>query len=537
MQGDEHVSRRYKAGVDRDQGLLLPERVEDYVSADNPVRALDAYVDSLDLEGLGFTHTSAGVTPGQPPYPPAALLKLYLYGYMQRVRSSRRLQQECYRNLEVIWLVEGLKPNDKTIANFRKDNAKALQAANRDFVLLCRELDLYGRELVAIDGTFMRGNAGGKGIHTRAQLQRRLKKIEEDIARHLAALDAADADEACDEAASTPLSEKLAALRERQQREQGRLATLEASGERQLSEVDPDARRLQKNGQRVCGYNVQLAVDSRHKLLVTCEVTNDGNDSGQLEPMARQAGSMLEVERLEVVADAGYFNPVHLKHCADAGITAHVPEPAPRGASAGADRLPRSRFVYEAEADGYRCPQGQWLRRHRELVRDGKRSLGYASDPRVCAQCPLRSACLPARTDYREIYRWEHEDWLEQHYRPRLAEQGGERQRQRAELAEHPFGTLKRWCGWDHFLVRGLSRVQGEMDLLMLSYNLRRVLQLLGPQGLRELLAARARQARAFASAAVRSTAIRSSIASRIRRFMHRVRSDLQSLRMAPITA
>lgn len=220
------------------------------------MRALDAYVDSLDLQELGFTHTSAGVTPGQPPYPPAALLKLYLYGYLQRVRSSRRLEQECYRNLKVIWLVEGLKPNNKTIANFRKDNAAALRAANRDFVLLCRELDLYGRELVAIDGTFMRGDAGGKGIHTRSQLKRRLQRIEADIARHLAALDAADASEGRDDAASVPLSEKLAALRERQQREQARLDTLESSGESQLSEVDPDARRLRKNGQRVCGYNV-----------------------------------------------------------------------------------------------------------------------------------------------------------------------------------------------------------------------------------------------------------------------------------------
>lgn len=275
-----------------------------------------------------------------------------------------------------------------------------------------------------------------------------------------------------------------------------------------------------------------MAVDSRHKLLVTCEVTSDGNDSGQLEPMARQAGSMLDVQRLEVVADAGYFNPVQFKNCAEAGITAHVPEPAPRGRSASAERIRRSRFVYEAEADGYRCPQGQWLRRHRELVRAGKRSLGYASDLRVCAQCPLRSACLPARTRYREIYRWEHEDWLEQHYRPRLAEQGGQRLRQQAELDEHPFATLKRWCGWDHFLVRGLSRVQGEMDLLMLSYNLRRVLQLLGPQGLREVLAARAQRACALTSATTRS-----SLASGIRRLMHWIRLHLRPLRMAPMTA
>lgn len=496
------MSRRYKAGVDREQGMLLPERVEDYVSVDNPVRALDAYVDSLDLQALGFTHTSAGVSPGQPAYPPAALLKLYLYGYLQRVRSSRRLEQECYRNLEVIWLVEGLKPNNKTIANFRKDNVAALRAANRDFVLLCRELDLYGRELVAIDGSFLRGNAGGKGIHTRSQLKRRLQRIEADIARHLAALDAADADEDREAESGQPLAEKLATLRERQAREQARLATLETSGESQLSEVDPDARRLQKNGQRVCGYNVQLAVDSRHKLLVSCEVTNEGNDSGQLAPMAQRAQAALGAESLEVVADTGYFHGEQLRACEASGITAYVPESAPRGSSAAAGRLPRSAFVYDADSDRYRCPRGEWLRRTRTYERQGQRRFGYTSAAAVCAHCPLRAACLPRRNRFREIIRGEHEGWLETVYRPRMAEATATaRLRQRAALAEHPFATLKRWCGWDHFLMRGLSRVQGEMDLLMLSYNLRRVLQLLGPQGLREVLAARARRARELASA------------------------------------
>lgn len=491
------MGRRYKQGVDRHQGLLLPERVEDYVDDDNSVRALDAYVDSLDLESLGFTHSEERVGPGQPAYPPQALLKLYLYGYLHKVRSSRKLEQECHRNLEVIWLLEGLRPNNKTIANFRKDNAKALRSTHRDFVLLCRELDLYGRELVAIDGAFFRGSAGSKGIHTRKGLRQRLKRLEADIARYLAALDDADAKETSSgEASAASLKEKLAALRERQARESARLAELEASGERQLSEVDPDARQLQKSGQRVRGYNVQMAVDERHKLLVDGEVTNAGNDRGQLQPMAERARGVLDVEELTVVADAGYFHLTQLKGCEASGITAYVPEPRARGRSASPQRLPRDAFTYEARTDRYRCPQGEWLSRTRACERDGKQVIGYASQPRACAECPLRNACLPKRTPYREIYRWEHEAWLEESYRPRMAAHGKAYLKQRAALAEHPFGTLKRWCGWDHFLVRGLTKVRGEMSLLMLSYNFRRVLNLLGMEGFRQALAARAAKAR-----------------------------------------
>jgi len=325
------MGRRYKQGTDRAQEMLLPSRVEDYVSADNAVRALDAYVDGLDLQAHGFTYTSGGVSAGQPAYPPAALLKLYLYGYLMRLRSSRRLEKECQRNLEVMWLMEGLAPTHQTIAAFRRDNGPALQAVNRDFVLLCRELDLYGRELVAIDGAFFGGDAGRKGIHTRDQLKKRLQRIDADIQRHLAALDEADSAEAAGEADTADLDAKLTALRERQSRERGRLAELEASGESQLSEVDPDARALQKAGQRVCGYNVQTAVDSRYSLLLDCTVTNAGNDREQLAPIAERAQATLQVERLEVVADAGYFNAGALRRCSEGGITAYVPEPAAQG--------------------------------------------------------------------------------------------------------------------------------------------------------------------------------------------------------------
>ncbi|MDZ7788450.1 MAG: IS1182 family transposase [Halofilum sp. (in: g-proteobacteria)] len=502
------MTRRYKAGVEREQGQLLPMRVEDYVPEDNPVRALDEYVDSLDLQSLGVTNTGGGVSAGQPPYPPESLLKLYLYGYLMRVRSSRRLAAECTRNLEVIWLVRGLQPCHKTISDFRRDNADALQGVHRDFVQLCRELDLYGRELVAIDGSFFSGDAGGKSIHTRDQLNKRLQRIEADVERYLQALDEADRAESDTPAPggdddADALRGKLERLRERQAREADRLARLEASGETQLSEVDPDARRLRKNARVVCGYNVQLAVDGRLRLIVDGVATRDGNDRHQLQPMAERAAEALGTSRFTLLADTGYFNPAQMQACERAGITPYVPEPRPLGASSGAGRVPRSAFTFDADADGYYCPRGAFLARRRVITRAGQRQINYVSHRADCERCPLREACLPARTPYRELYRMEHEDWLEREHRPRMEEGGREAMRQRAAMAEHPFATGKRWFGHDHFLVRGLERVNGELGLLMLAYNLRRVLNELGPRALRAAIAARAEAARHAGSSGV----------------------------------
>jgi transposase len=479
--------RRYKTGVDRHQVQLLPACVEEYVDAANPVRAIEAYVESLDLAGLGFKHASGELGAGQPAYAPGALMKLYLYGYLMRVRSSRLLERETYRNLEVIWLLGGLKPSYKTIADFRKDHAESLKAVNRDFVRLCQELDLYGAELVGIDGSFFRGNAGKGRIYTEERIERGLRKIEQDIERYLQALNEADAAAPAAVGEARALKEKLDELKQRQHHYQSLQAELKASGETQVSEVDPDARLLRKNGQCVAGYNVQIAVDAKHKLLVSCEVTNDGNDTQQLAPMANQAQEVLGVEALKVTADAGYYNQGHLKQCEDHGITPYVPEPEHRGRVDPAKRLTRDDFTFEAEHNGYRCPQGQWLMPNRVIERDGKRLQGYASEARSCADCPLRLRCLPAKTPFREIYRWEYEAVVEAH-RSRMAAEGRPYLRQRAALVEHPFGTLKRWCGWTHFLVRGKAKVSGEMNLLMLCYNFKRVLSLIGTDGFRAAL-------------------------------------------------
>lgn len=482
------ANRRYKEGESREQAMLLPPSVEDYVGEDNPVRAIDAYVESLDLGQLGFQHAEGGLTVGQPAYAPAALLKLYLYGYLMGVRSSRRLERETRRNLEVIWLLAGLRPSYKTIADFRKANAEALKAANRDFVLLCRQLDLYGGELVAIDGSFFRGNVAKARIFTRRRLSALLARIEQDIEAYHRALDEAEREEERTDSGTSEgrLGEKLEALRARQARYQGRLAELERSGESQHAEVDADARLLRKRGQTVAGYNVQTAVDAKHKLLVAAEASGEGNDTRQLAPMAKRAQQRLEVEAIIALADSGYFSHAQIQACVEANITPYVPEKAAR-ASKNAKAFDRQAFVFEPEAGRYRCPQGRYLRALRSVEQAGRTMNHYASRASDCAACPMRAHCLPPNTPVRSLYRWEHEELAEAH-RQRMAESGPAYLRRRAGLAEHPFGTLKLSCGWLHFLVRGKLKVNGELSLMMLCYNLRRVLNLLGPEGLRAAL-------------------------------------------------
>lgn len=471
--------RQYKRGIDRQQDYLLPPSVDELISTDNPVRAIDAYVESLDLEATGFKNASGGLTAGQPAFPPGALLKLYLYGYIHRVRSSRRLEAECQRNLEVIWLLVGLRPGYKTIADFRKDNLKALTRVNRDFVQLCKELDLYGGELVGIDGSFFRGNVSKSHIYTAERLKRALAYLEKDIARYLQALNEADQSEGDEPTQHDPeLAQKLAALRARQHKREEQLAKLAASGETQISEVDPDARRLNKRGGTVAGYNVQTAVDAKNRLIVVSAVTQDGNDTQQLAPMSLAAKAELGVAHLEASADNGYYNGDQIAECEQNGITPYVPEPDKQAQVRQQGRFARDDFSYDAQANAYRCPAGQMLPFSTTIKKHGKKLYVYRGSVPVCRVCPLKDRCLSKRSSVRSVNRWEHEAVAERH-RARMKQAGAEKMRQRASLCEHPFGTLKLWCGWNHFLLRGLEKVSAEMSLLMLSYNFKRVLSLL----------------------------------------------------------
>lgn len=478
--------RQYKQGQPAQQPALLPACVDDYVAVDHPVRAIAAYVDTLDLEALGFRHAGGGRGVGQPAYAPGDLLKLYLYGYQNRVHSSRRLEAECRRNLEVMWLLGGLCPSYHTIADFRKDNAAALKAANREFVLLCRELGLVGGTRVGVDGSFFHGNASAASVKTRKQLEAELAALEQDIDRYHEALAQGDADEAAAPETGSVSAEQLAALEARAQRRRQMLQRLDETGETQISRTDPDARRLSKHGQKVTGYNVQSVVDAQHHLILTHEVTNAGNDLGQLVPMAEQARQMLTdtqateaPQPLEVLGDAGYFTESDIAACESRGIVAYVPVPEKTGAAERAGRLSAREFVYEAEQDRYRCPGGEALYPYGQPdTRNGVDYRRYRSRASVCASCPLKAQCLPPAGKRREILRSEHTEAVERH-RERMAA-APQVMRQRAALCEHPFGTLKRWLGWDHFLVRGFDKVRGEMAMIVHSYNFRRVLSILG---------------------------------------------------------
>jgi transposase len=487
------TNHSFKAGASRDQASLLPPRIEDYVGADNPVRAIEGYVAALDLVRLGFKHARRGAEVGQPPYDPADLLKLYLYGYLNSVRSSRRLEREASRNLELIWLLRGLTPGYRTIANFRKENWAALKAANRSFVLLVRELDLVDGSLVAIDGAFFHGDASKASIVTHQRLLEQTAALDRDIEAYGAALAANDAAEARSRAddgdgsagggsSGADLAEKMAALMAKRAQAQAELARLAESGETQLSRTDADARLLSKSGQTVAGYNVQIAVDAKHKLIVASEVVNDGNDSGQLHAMAAAAKAALGAETLPVTADAGYYNGETLRACEADAIVAYVPEAERDNRLARQGRFTLADFIYDAERDIYRCPAGAELRPLPTRKQDagGKLHVRYAARQPVCAACPLRARCLSAKGRRRELQRWEHHDVIERH-RARMAQaQADTMMRRRSALAEHPFGTLKCRAGYRHFLLRGFDKVRGEWSLMALCYNFFRVLSILG---------------------------------------------------------
>jgi transposase len=485
------TNRTFKTGDSREQPSLLPPRIEDYVGPANPVRAIESFVCALDLAKLKFRHADRSAEEvGQPPYDPADLLKLYLYGYINQIRSSRRLEREACRNLELIWLLKNLRPGYRTIANFRKENWEALKAANRSFVLLVRELGLVGGTVVAIDGSFFHGDASKASIFTRKRLAEQTAKLDQEIEAYGKSLEDNDAAEAKDQTKDRPdgpgnggggdVGAKVSALMARRARAEADLARLEESGETQLSLTDPDARLLVKNGQGVAGYNVQIAVDDKHKLIIASEVVNDSSDVGQLHAMAKAAKEALDAKALQVLADEGYYSSLELKACEDDGIKAYVPVPEGNGQLEKKGRFSLKDFSYDPAADAYRCPAAELLRpmKGRWKNTSGRTEIRYASSTKTCRTCPLRARCLSPKASQRTIGRWEHEDVLDRH---RARMQGAaELMRRRSGIVEHPFGTLKCRAGYRHFLVRGFDKVRGEWSLMALCYNFTRVLNILG---------------------------------------------------------
>jgi transposase len=462
-------------GWDRKQRHLLPEEVESYVEADNPVRFLDAFVEGLDLRALGFGFPKEDEQGrGRPAYRPSDLLKLYLYGYVYQVRSSRRLESECVRNLEVIWLLGKLRPDFKTIADFRKDNAAAFKQVVREFTRLCRQLELFGGELLAVDGTRIKAqNAPGKNW-SQTKLKKEVERTEKRLSEYLSALDQADEESRPRGALSAQqLQEKIQRLRARQTQAQEKLKALQSSQQSQLSATDVDSRSMCGAGAHVVGYNVQGVVDAKHHLLAVVEATNRVTDQGQLAPMAQAAKAELELEQATIVADGAYYTRADVKACQDMGLEAHLPE-VDYSPSKRAGLYTKKDFRYEAARNVYRCPAKQELKLRRSMNVEGAKIFNY-DNPAACRSCVLKAKCT--RSAYRILSRWEHEEYLE-----RMAGQvaaNPQKLARRKSLIEHCWGTLK-WLLPGGFLVRGLTKVGAEVSLAHFAYNLKRALAVLG---------------------------------------------------------
>ncbi len=465
-------------GEDRSQLLLLPDTVDDYVGPDNPVRFIDAFVDGLDLEAAGFQRVRPN-DKGRPGYDPADLLKLYIYGYLNRIRSSRRLETETHRNLEAIWLLRQLKPDFKTIADFRRDNRHAFRAVFRRFVRLCRELDLYGRELIAVDGTRIKAVNHRDRNFTRAKLKTDLQRIDDRLDRYLDQVNEADADDAGGRAAAVAdLQEKIASIRKRKETLEGHRQTLDDTGEAQLSLTDPDSRSMHSGTRVGVGYNVQIAVDTEHNLIAEQQVHSKVSDLGLLAETATAARENLAVDEIDAVADRGYYKIEDIEDCEAAGITPYVPKPD-RSTARRSGHFPKSDFQYDDSTDTYRCPAGERLvplyRGSVGKSRTGTYLVSYANRA-ACRGCGLRERCT--KNTYRRITRFENEATMER-MANRLAARPEVMDRRR-ESVEHPFGSIKQWMGQGAFLTRRLGNVRGEFSLTALAYNMRRAINLVG---------------------------------------------------------
>jgi transposase len=468
---------RFIKGECRTQITLLPESLDDYVVETNPVRVVDVFVDELDLKQLGFEGAQPAIT-GRPAYHPAVLLKIYIYGYLNRIQSSRRLEKETQRNIELMWLTGRLMPDFKTIATFRKENGKAIRNVCRQFVMLCQQLGLFSEALVAIDGSKFKAVNNRDRNFTSAKLQRRMEEIESSINRYLTELDTADRQEPSVAQAKTQrLQDKIDALKAQMKALKDIEVQLNQTPNKQISLTDPDARSMKMRGAGIVGYNAQTAVDTKHHLIVEHEVINEGVDRSQLSNMAKKARSAMGVDDLTVIADRGYFKSEEILACHEAGITAIVPKTVTSIATADG-RFGKADFIFDSEKNEYRCPAGEALIWRFSTIEKGLKLHCYWSS--ACQSCALKEQCTPS--PQRRVKRWEHEDILDA-MQTRL-DLVPDSMRIRRQTVEHPFGTLKAWMGATHFLMKTLAHVRTEMSLHVLAYNLKRVINIIGLEAL-----------------------------------------------------
>jgi len=465
-------------GVQREQLILFPQSLDEYIDQDNPVRFIDAFVDSLDMVALGFRYAIPEET-GRPPYDPKMMMKLYLYGYLNQARSSRKLERACRRNVEVMWLTRKLTPSFKTIADFRRENGQPIRLVCRQFTLLCRELDLFGAELVAIDGSKFKAVNSRRRNFTPKKLQRLIERIDRKIQQYLDDMDVNDDDESDPPSLSAEqLEEKIAKLKERRAEYVDYQQQLEEADQTQISLTDPDSRSMVVSGGTKVAYNVQIVVDDKHSLIVYHDVVQDVTDRHLLAYLALQAKEVLQAKKLDALADAGYYYGQQVKACLDADVTPYVPKPE-TSASKKRGLFAKSDFRYHPQDDTYQCPAGAHLTFRSQSTETG-REIRYYRTP-ACKGCSIREQCTSSK-DSRRITRWVHEHLLDEMERRMVIEE--EKARRRKGIVEHPFGTIKHSMNQGHFLMKGLSNVRTEASLSVLAYNIKRVINILGVEKL-----------------------------------------------------
>jgi transposase len=491
----DNETNSYVEGLSRSQTFLLPKTIEQYVEQDNPVRFIDAYVNTLDMEKLGFTHSTPQEL-GRPSYNPKDLCKLYLYGGLNHIQSSRKLERECKTNLEAMWLLKGLAPDFKTIADFRKDNPLAIGALFKAFVAFLKDLSLFGAKQVTVDGTKLRAANSNDKAFTQRALAKRIKVMEKSVKHYLEELDAADEQEASDEQQANSESgedakafevDKLAALLDKKEKSEAILDKMQKSGQKEVALTDPDCRQMMSHGRVESCYNMQAAVDSKNHLIVNYLVTNEASDLNQLSGVAISAKETLGVEQIDCISDKGYFDFMQIKQCVDCGVTPYVAvKRSGSGGSIVSPEFTADKFRYYKSADVYVCPAGQRLNFHCSTNQDGMDKRVYKCQKSVCSSCQFFMTKCTSNKIGRLIWRWVHEEVVDD-LRMRMKSHP-EVMGERKKVVEHTFGTLKRAFGAPYLLLRGLRKVSGEVGLLLISYNLRRALNILGVQGLIQAL-------------------------------------------------
>ena len=486
------MSNIYKKGEHRKQQMFFPPSIDEYVSQDNSVRAIEDYVELLDMVELGFTKSALNSADGQPAYHPKLLLKIYIYGYLNKIRSSRKLENEIKRNIEMMWLCSNLQPSNKTISNFRKENPNALKKVFREFVLLCKELELITGELVAVDGAFMKANASKNQLISKKTVVKDLEKIDEKIEAYLETMEFIDIQEKKEKNLTPPLN-NLGRMKRRKTKLDKDLALLEEMGVTQYNRTDPDAKIMRKYGYSQLSYNTQIAVDNTYKFIVATEITPQGNDMQELHKMAietkRVVGDKVDTT---IVADAGYYSANELKKCQEDKIEVIVPTPNRGKVQKDKGFYSKDDFTYDKVNNCYTCPNQQVLtQRKSSTVRNNNiRNFFYKVGSKTCNACPLRDKCIPQKTACKTVTRTELAEMVEAHATKMKTFRAKKLIKKRGSIVEHPFGTIKQSLGWSHFLVRGYEKVEGENALIMFTYNFRRLLNLIGIALFRKVLIA-----------------------------------------------